>query len=65
MNNNTDGIEQRLREEADRFLGQSPARDLVRTLQAHRQRRELKRVASVAAISSLRSAVVWYSVVIR
>ena len=49
MNNNTDGIEQRLREEADRFLGQTPVPDLVRTLQAHRQRRELKRVASVAA----------------
>ena len=49
MNNNTDSIERRLREEADRFLGQPPAQNLVRTLRARRQRRDLKRVAFVAA----------------
>jgi hypothetical protein len=49
MNNNAEGIEQELREEAERFLHDPPVPELVRTLRARQQRRGIKRIASLAA----------------
>jgi hypothetical protein len=49
MNTRSEGIEQRLCEEAERFLDDPPTADLLRALRIRQQRRECKRVAFVVA----------------